>query len=47
MGEIGQLQPLIVVANSHFVPLADTHEHRRMPNTETAHQLYMLSLIIK
>jgi len=28
-----------VVANSHFVSAADTHEHRRMLNTETAHQL--------
>ena len=36
-----------VVANSHFVPTADTHEHRGMPNTETSHQLYLLSLIIK
>ena len=36
-----------VVANSHFVPPANTHEHRGMPNTETAPQLYLLSLIIK
>jgi len=28
-----------VVANSLFVPPADTQEHRGMPNTETAHQL--------
>jgi len=36
-----------MVANSHFVPPADTYEHRGMPNTETAHQLYLLPLIIK
>jgi len=36
-----------VAANSPFYPLADTHEHRGMLNTETAHQLYILSLIIK
>jgi len=36
-----------VVANSHFVPAADTHEHRRMPNTEAVHQIYLLSLITK
>jgi len=30
-----------VVENSHFVPSADTHEHRGMPNTETAHHLYL------
>ena len=37
-----------VVANSLFIPPADTHEHMGMPNTETAHQLYLsLPLIIK
>jgi len=28
-----------VVANSHFVSPTNTHEHRRMLNTQTAHQL--------
>jgi len=36
-----------VVANSHFVFPAETHEHRGMSNTDTAHQLCLLSLIIK
>jgi len=36
-----------VVANSHIVPPADTHEHRGMPSTGTSHQLYLFSLIIK
>ena len=30
-----------VVENFHFVPPAETHEHRGMSNTETAHQLYL------
>jgi len=36
-----------VVANSQFIPPTDAHEYRGMPITETAHQLHLLSLLIK
>jgi len=48
----GFLEILVLSPNCRWwqiliFPLADTHEHSDLPNTETTHQLYLLSLIIK